>query len=62
MISAQTCTRPNIDNSIVVLFSKDDKCSKGEKHMDLKYLSTKEVHKHIVSIGHIHTNLMIADP
>ncbi|WVZ17437.1 hypothetical protein V8G54_010419 [Vigna mungo] len=51
------------DNSTVVFFSKNDKYSKGAKHMDLKYLLVKEeVHKHRVLIEHIGTNLMIADP
>jgi len=50
-------------NSATVFFSKNDKYSKGEKHMDLKYLSVKEeVQKHRVVIEHIGTNLMIADP
>ncbi|XP_052736599.1 secreted RxLR effector protein 161-like [Vigna angularis] len=51
------------DNSVVVFFSKNDKYSKGAKHMDLKYLSIKEeVQKHRVLIEHIGTDLMIADP
>lgn len=51
------------DNSAVVFFSKNDKYSKGAKHMDLKYLSVKEeVQKKRVSIEHIGTALMIADP
>jgi len=51
------------DNSAAVFFSKNDKYSKGAKHMDLKYLSVKdEVQKQRVSIEHIGTNQMIADP
>ena len=51
------------DNSAVVFFSKNYKYSKGAKYMDLKYLSVKEeVQKHRVSIEHIGTDLMIADP
>ncbi|KAJ1420620.1 Integrase, catalytic core [Sesbania bispinosa] len=51
------------DNSASVFFSKNDKYSKGAKHMDLKYLSVKEeVQKQRVSIEHIGTDLMIADP
>ena len=35
------------ENFVVVFFSKDDKYSKGAKHMDLKYFSVKEeMHKH----------------
>ena len=51
------------DNSTTVFFSKNDKYSKGAKHMKLKYfVIKKEVHKQKVSIEHISTNLMIADP
>ena len=50
------------DNS-AVFFSKNDKYSKGAKHMELKYFAVKEeVQKQRVSIEHISTNLMIADP
>ncbi|OMO88421.1 Endonuclease/exonuclease/phosphatase [Corchorus capsularis] len=42
------------DNSAAVFFSKNEKYSKGAKHMDLKYLFVKEeVQKHTVSIEHI---------
>ena len=51
------------DNSAAVFFSKNDKYSKGAKHMEIKYLSVKEeVQKQRVSIEHISTNLMIANP
>ena len=51
------------DNSAAIFFSKNDRYSKGAKHMDLRYLSVKEeVKKLKVSIEHISTNLMIADP
>ena len=51
------------DNSAVVFFSKIDKYSKGVKHVELKYFVVKEeVQKHRVSIEHISTDLMIADP
>ncbi|OMO97059.1 Integrase, catalytic core [Corchorus capsularis] len=51
------------DNFAAVFFSKNDKYSKGAKHMDLKYLSVKkEVQKRTVSIEHIGTDLMVADP
>ena len=51
------------DNSATVFFSKNDKYSKGAKHMELKYFDVKEeVQKRRVSIEHISTNLMIADP
>lgn len=51
------------DNTAAIFFSKNDKYSKGAKHMKLKYFSVKEkVQKHKVSIEHISTKLMIADP
>jgi len=51
------------DNSAAVFFSKNDKYSKGVKHMELKYFVVKEeVQKHRVLIKHISTELMIADP
>ena len=51
------------DNSVAVFFSKNDKYSKGSKHMELKYFAVKEeVQKQRVSIEHISTNLMIDDP
>ncbi|KAK6128152.1 hypothetical protein DH2020_038105 [Rehmannia glutinosa] len=51
------------DNSAAVFFSKNDKCSRGAKHMELKYLAVKEeVQKQKVSIEHISTDVMIADP
>jgi len=50
------------DNSTIVFFSKNDKYSKGVKHMELKYFVVKEeVSKRRVSIEHINTYLMIAD-
>jgi len=51
------------DNSTTIFFSKNDKYSKGAKHMELKYFVIKEeVQKCKVSIEHISTDLMIADP
>ncbi|KAL2237887.1 UNVERIFIED_CONTAM: hypothetical protein Sindi_0980400 [Sesamum indicum] len=51
------------DNSAAFLFSKNDKYSKGAKHMELKYLSVKEdVQKHRVSVEHNNKDLMVADP
>ena len=51
------------DNSAAVFFNKNDKYSKGAKHMELKYFAVKEeVQKQRVSIEHISTNIMIADP
>uniref|UniRef100_A0A6N2LRF5 Integrase catalytic domain-containing protein n=1 Tax=Salix viminalis TaxID=40686 RepID=A0A6N2LRF5_SALVM len=51
------------DNSATVFFSKNDKYSKGAKHMEIKYLSVKEeVQKRRVTFEHIRTNMMLADP
>ncbi|KAA0036645.1 Retrovirus-related Pol polyprotein from transposon TNT 1-94 [Cucumis melo var. makuwa] len=51
------------DNSAAVFFSKNDKYSKGAKHMELKYFFVKEeVQKQRVSIEHISTKLVIANP
>ena len=51
------------DNFAAVFFFKNDKYSKGAKHMELKYLTVKEdVQKQRVSIEHISTQLMVADP
>ena len=50
------------DNFAAVFFwKKNDKYSKGAKHMELKYFVVKEeVQKQRVSIKHISTKLMIA--
>ncbi|KAK9749378.1 hypothetical protein RND81_02G122000 [Saponaria officinalis] len=51
------------DNFAAIFFSKNDKYSKGAKHMKLKFLSVKEeVQKQRVSFEHIRTDMMIADP
>ncbi|XP_075092034.1 uncharacterized protein LOC142172152 [Nicotiana tabacum] len=61
-----TITKPlkiYCDNSATVFFSKNDKYSKGIKHMELNYFTVKEgVQKQRVSLEHIRTDLMIADP
>lgn len=51
------------DNSAAVFFSKNDRYSKGIKHMEMKYLSVKEeIREKRVSIEHINTSANIADP
>ena len=51
------------DNSAAVFFSKNDKYSKGAKHMEIKYFAVKEeVQKQTITIQHISTEMMIADP
>ncbi|XP_075096199.1 secreted RxLR effector protein 161-like [Nicotiana tabacum] len=61
-----TITKPlkiYCDNSAAVFFSKNDKYSKGAKHMELKYFTVKEeVQKQRMSLEHIRTDLMIANP
>ena len=51
------------DNATAVFFSKNDRYTKGVKHMDLKYLYVKEeVQNQRVQIVHIGTHDMIGDP
>lgn len=51
------------DNDAAVHFSNNNKTSGGSKHIDIKYLAVKErVHNRIISIQHISTLLMLADP
>ncbi|XP_039052587.1 secreted RxLR effector protein 161-like [Hibiscus syriacus] len=51
------------DNAVAILFSKNDRYSKGSKHMNLKYLFVKEdVQNQRVQIVHIDTNDMSTDP
>lgn len=51
------------DNAAAVFFSKNDRYSNGAKHMELKYFAVKEeVQKQRVSIEHISTLLMVANP
>ena len=51
------------DNFAAIFFSKNDKYSNGAKQMELKYFVVKEeVHKQWVSIEHINTKFMVADP
>ena len=51
------------DNDVAVRFSNNNKTSGGSKHIDIKYLVVKErVLNQTVSISHIGTTLMLADP
>lgn len=50
------------DDFVVVFFSKNDKYSNGAKHMELKYFAIEEVQKQQMSIEHINTMLILADP
>lgn len=51
------------DNKSAELYSKNNRSSSKSKHIDIKFLVVKErVQSRLVSIDHISTNLMIADP
>ena len=51
------------DNFAAIFFSKNDKYSRGAKHIELEYFTVKEeVQKQRVYIEHIRPNLMITDP
>nr|GEV46985.1 putative zinc finger, CCHC-type [Tanacetum cinerariifolium] len=51
------------DNVATIFFSKNDKYSKGAKHMDIKFFIMKEeIKKQRVYLEHISTDLMIVDP
>ncbi|KAK3040692.1 hypothetical protein RJ639_028388 [Escallonia herrerae] len=51
------------DNQAAVFFSKNNKSSGGTKHIEIKYLVVRErIQNRIVSIQHISTIAMLADP
>ena len=51
------------DNKLVVLYSNKNRSSTKSKHIDIKFLIVKErVQSDCLSIEHIDTNSMIADP
>ena len=51
------------DNNSAVLFVNNNKCLKGSKHMEVKYLTIKEkVQTGDIAVEHISTDDMIADP
>ena len=53
----------NCDNKVAELYSKNNRSSSKFKHIDIKFLVVKErVQSLQVSIEHISTNSMIADP
>ncbi|RVW23596.1 hypothetical protein CK203_095827 [Vitis vinifera] len=55
--------RINCDNKAAELYSKNNRSSSKSKHIDIKFLVVKErVQSLQVSIEHISTNSMIADP
>ena len=51
------------DNNDVVFFSKNNKSSKGSKHIELKYLTVRDLVKNEdIMVEHIDTTTMLADP
>nr|GEU55926.1 hypothetical protein [Tanacetum cinerariifolium] len=51
------------DNTATIFLYKNDKYSKGAKHMDIKFFIVKEeIQKQRVYLEHISTDLMIVDP
>ncbi|XP_070009956.1 secreted RxLR effector protein 161-like [Nicotiana sylvestris] len=52
-----------IDNSAVVFFSKNNKRTRGSKHVSLKFLKVRDIVKEgDIHIEHISTKSMLADP
>ena len=55
--------KTNCDNKAKKLYSKNNRCSSKSKHINIKFLVVKErVQSLQVSIEHISTNFMIANP
>jgi hypothetical protein len=51
------------DNSSAVLYSNNNRSSSKSKHIDIKFLTLKErVQSELISIEHISTAYMLADP
>jgi hypothetical protein len=51
------------DNSLTVLYSNNNRSSSKFKHIDIKFLTVNErVQSGLISIEHIGTTLMLADP
>ena len=51
------------DNNAVVFFSKNNKSSKGSKHIELKYLTVRDLVKNEdIMVEHIDTTNMLVDP
>ena len=51
------------DNSAAVFFSKNNKSGSRSKHINIKYFAVRErVQEKVVTIEHINTEMMIADP
>jgi len=53
----------NCDNSTIIFMAKNNKSGSSSKHIDIKYLATKEhVKENKLVIKHISTELIIANP
>lgn len=51
------------DNSAAVFFSKNNRISSASKHMEIKYLTVRDlIKKGDISIDKINTKMMLADP
>ena len=51
------------DNNPAVCYAHNNKSSGGAKHIDIKYYVVKDkVRDHIISLEHIRTEKMLADP
>ncbi len=51
------------DNNAGVFFSKNNKSNSGSKHLEIKYLTVRDlVKKGDIEIKHIDTKLMLVDP
>ena len=51
------------DNSVAMFFLKNNKSSKGSKHIELKYLTVRDLVKNEdIMVEHIDTTNMLADP
>jgi len=51
------------DNKLVVLYSSNNRSSTKSKHIDIKFLVVKErIQSGQISIEHLGTNSMMADP
>jgi len=51
------------DSNASMFYTKNNKISRGSKHLDLKYLTVKDLVKDgSIVVDHVNTNSMLADP
>jgi len=61
--SIERSIKIHCDNSATVFFSRNNKSGSRSKHIDIKYLVIREdIKKQLISIEHISTESMVADP